>query len=300
MKIEIVFLGTGSAVPTAKSNHTGILVKTPTETILVDCGEGIQRQFKVAKENSSRLTKILLTHWHADHALGLPGLLYSLNLNSYSKVLDIYGPRGTKEKIRLLQKIYNKFKVEMKIHEITKKVFESQDLLIEALPMKHHATTTFAYSITLKDKIKIDKTKLKTLGLPNSPILKKLQQGKDIIHPKTKKIIKAKSVTYVKKGKKLTVILDTAINSNAVKIAKSSDLLICESSFSESEEEKASKTYHLTTKQAATIAKKAKCSTLVLTHLSQKHERNSQALLLEAKKIFPKTQIVKDFDKIQL
>ena len=301
MKLEITFLGTGSAVPTAKRNHTGILVKTPKETILIDCGEGIQRQFKIAKENASKLTHVLLTHWHADHALGIAGLLYSLSLNSYSKTLNIFGPSGTSNKLNLLQRVYNKFKVNHKVHEIkSKKVFESQDLLIEALPMKHHNTTTFAYSIILKDKIRLDKAKLKKLKLPNSPILKKLQEGKDIIHPETKKKIKASSVTYKQKGKKLSIILDTAVNQNTINISKSADLLICEASFSEKEEEKAKTHFHLTTKQAATIAKKSKCSSLILTHLSQKHEIHSSELLKEAKKVFKKTRLVKDFDKITI
>jgi ribonuclease Z len=301
MNFEITFLGTGSAIPTAKSNHTGILVKTPKETILVDCGEGIQRQFKIAKENSSKISKILLTHWHADHALGIPGLLYSLSLNSYSKNLEIFGPVGTSSKLNLLQKVYNKFKVNFIVHEIKdNKVFESSDLLIEALPMKHHNTTTYAYSIILKDKLRIHKDKLVKLKLPHSPLIKKLQEGKDIIHPITKKKIKASSITYLQKGKKLSIILDTSVNPNTIKIAKSSDLLICESSFSEKEESRATETFHLTSKQAAEIAKKAKVSSLILTHLSQKHEANSLEIIKEAKKVFKNTKLAKDFDKIKI
>ncbi|MDP4039255.1 MAG: ribonuclease Z [Candidatus Pacearchaeota archaeon] len=300
MDFEIIFLGTGSAIPTAKHNHTGILVKTPKENILVDCGEGIQRQFKIAKENPCKLTRLLITHWHADHALGIPGLIYSMGLNNYSKTLQIYGPEGTAKKLSSLQYIYNKFKIKYEVNEITKKVFESPELLIEALPMKHHNTTTFAYSIIIKDKTRLDKEKLKKLNLPNSPILKKLQEGKDIIHPKTKKKIKASSVIYTEKGKKITIILDTAVNPNTIKISQSADLLICESSFAEDEEARAKESYHLTTKQAAEIAKKAKVKQLVLTHISQKHEIHPEALLLEAKKIFKNTIAVKDFDKLKI
>lgn len=299
MKLEVTFLGTGSSVPTAKRNHTGILVETEKETILVDCGEGIQRQFRVAKINPCKLTKILLTHWHADHALGLAGLLYTLGTSNYSKTLEIYGPKGTIKKIELLQKVYNHFKINLKIKEISKKVFESSNLIIEAAKMKHGITTN-AYSIIIKDKIRLDKTKLKKLKLPNSPILKKLQEGKDITHPETKKKIKSKSVTYLQKGKKITIILDTGLNNNAINLAKFSDALICEATFSEEEEEKAIEYNHLTTKQAATIAKKAKCSSLILTHLSQKHERNSQKLLKEAKKSFTNTSLAIELKKIKI
>ena len=302
MNLEIVFLGTGSAVPTAKKNHTGILVKTPSENILIDCGEGIQRQFKIADENPCKLTKILLTHWHADHALGLTGLLYTLGMSSYSKTLEIYGPKGTKQRMELLQKIYSKFKINIKIKEIEDsqiKLFENSELLIEALPMVHNADT-FAYSISLKDKIRINKEKLKKLNIPNSPLIKKIQEGKDITNPKNNKKIKASSLIYTQKGKKIAIILDTLVNENAVKIAKSSDLLICESTFSADEEKRAEEHYHFTSKQAAEIAKKAKAKSLILTHLSQKHEKFSENILKEARKKFPNTKLAVELEKIKI
>lgn len=299
MTFEIVFLGTGSAVPTAERNHTGILVKTQKETILVDCGEGIQRQFKKAKENSSKLTKILLTHWHADHALGIAGLLYSLGMNDYSKTLEIYGPPGTEDKMKLLEKVYNKFKIPYKVIELGSKslVFETPELICESANMLH-STTTKAYSIKLKDKLRIDKEKISKLKLKHSPELKKLTEGKNITVNGKK--ITSKSITYKELGKKVTIILDTGMNKNAIKIAKSSDLLICESTFSKDEETKAKEYMHLTSNQAATIAKKSKSKQLIITHLSQRHEKNSHNLLKEAKKVFTKTNLVKDLERINI
>ena len=97
-KTTITFLGTGSAIPTKERNHSGILISHGSEKILIDCGEGTQRQFTLAKINICKLTHILITHWHGDHTIGLSGLLDTLSMSEYSKKLKIYGPRGTKKK----------------------------------------------------------------------------------------------------------------------------------------------------------------------------------------------------------
>jgi ribonuclease Z len=297
MKFQIIFLGTSGSVPTKKRNHTGIFIKTEKENILLDCGEGIQRQFKIAGINASRLTKLLLTHWHADHSLGFTGLLSSLNMNNYSKELQIFGPKETKEKIKLLEKVYGTFKIKKQVKEMSESFFETDEITINTSKMLHRIPT-IAYSITLKDKIKINKEKLKKSGLPNSSLIKNLQQGKDITY-KGKKI-KSSSLTHVEKGKKITIILDTTINENAVALAKNSDLLICESTFLNEEEEKAIEYKHLTSKQAAQIAKNSNSKKLILTHISQKNETKTKKILEEAKKIFHNTSIVKDFDKVEI
>jgi len=92
-KITITFLGTSQAIPTARRNHTAILLQYKAENLLIDCGEGTQRQFRKARLNPCKITKLLITHWHGDHILGIPGLLQTLLLNQYNKTLEIYGPR---------------------------------------------------------------------------------------------------------------------------------------------------------------------------------------------------------------
>jgi ribonuclease Z len=298
MEMEVVCLGTASAVPSKMKNHSGFLVKTEKHKILVDCGEGIQRQFKFAEEPVTKLTHLLITHWHEDHSIGLFPLLKSMGMNNYSQTLQIYGPRTTKEKIDLLQKIYSKYKINVKVNEIISKlVYEDNDLKIEAEEMDH-GIETLAYNIILKDKIRIDKSKIKKLKLPNSPLIGQLQQGKDIKF--NNKTIKSKSVTYIEKGKKLTIILDTAMNQNAVKMTKDSDLLICESTYSKEESEQAKEYKHLTTIQAAEIAKKAKAKRLALVHISDKHLHRTNQLLKEAKSIFKNTSIPEDLQKIKI
>jgi len=298
MDIEVVFLGTASAIPSIKKNHSGFLVKTEKHQILVDCGEGIQRQFKIAKENLSKITKILITHWHEDHTVGLAGLLKTMGMNSYADILHIYGPRQTKEKIELFQQIYSRFKIKIEIHEISNSlVYEDKQIRIESSQMDH-GVPTLAYSIIQKEVLRIDKSKLKKLKIPSSPLIGELQKGKDIIFNGKK--IRAKDVTYVQNGKKLTIILDTAENPNTIKLAKDSDLLICESTYCAEEKEQAREYKHLTTVEAATIAKKAKVKSLALVHISDKHIHRIPQLLKEAKKIFIKTIIPEDLEKITI
>ncbi len=301
MKIPIVFLGTGQAIPTAKRNHTAILLSYKSENILIDCGEGTQRQFRKAKINPCKLTRILITHWHGDHILGLPGLFQTLALNNYPKTLCIYGPKGTGKFISLIYQLFIfREKLKIKVEEIESgKVLETPDFKIEALPMKHNAPC-LAFSFVEKEKLRMDKAKLEKLKLRGNMIAE-LAKGRDI--KLNDRVIKASQVSYRQAGKKITVIMDTGMNENAVKIAKNSDLLICESTFLENSENgrQLAKEYkHLTAKQAAEIAKKSKSKKLILTHLSQRYENKEKLILQEARKIFKNVEIAEDLDKIEV
>ncbi len=297
-KISLDFLGTGNAIPTEQRNHTGILINYDSENILFDCGEGIQRQFRLAKLSPSKLTRIFITHWHGDHTLGIPGLLQTLAMSEYQKTLHIYGPRGTLKFMNLIQELLMHIKIKLEVHEISSGiVLENKDFLIKAEEMVH-GTTTLAYSMIIKDKLRLNKSKIKKLKLPNYPLLGQLQAGKDITFNGKK--IKAKSVTYLEKGKKITIILDTKMNDKAIALAKDSNLLIAESTFSAQDEEKAKEYEHLTAKDAATIAKKSKSQFLILTHISSRYEHNLKVIENEAKKVFKNTKVAKDLDSIEL
>jgi len=298
MKIPIIFLGTGQAMPTAKRNHPAILLKYKNENLLFDCGEGTQRQFRIARQSLSKITRLLITHWHGDHILGIPGLVQTLQLSNYSGILKIYGPKGTKKFMNLILKMFVKVgRIKIEVQEISQgKVFETPDFSVYALPMKHQSPC-IAYSFEEKDKIRVEKKKVSKLKIPGK-LLGKLAQGKNI---KWKgQTINSKKVTYKQKGKKVVVVLDTAINSNAVNIAKNADLLICESTYSEKEAKLARDYKHLTAKQAATIAKKAKVERLILTHLSQRYEKNKIIIYEEAKKVFKNISIAEDLDILEI
>ncbi|MEK6883211.1 MAG: ribonuclease Z [Nanoarchaeota archaeon] len=295
--IRIVFLGTSDAVPSEKRNHTAVFFSYNNENILMDCGEGTQRQIRIAKLNPCSITKILISHWHGDHVLGIPGLLQSMALNGYNKQLDIYGPEGTK---KFIEEIFNLFvfasdKLNIKVHEVNGKFFENDDFFLISEKMSHGCPSN-AYSFVLKEKIRIDKKKLKKYKIDAGPWLQDLKKGKDITYNKRK--IKSKDVTFLQNGKKISIIMDTGFNNKILPFVKDADLLISESSFLDEDSEKAKLYKHLTAKQAAETAKKAKVKKLILTHVSQRYTKNIGKVEKEARKIFKNSKLAEDFMEI--
>jgi ribonuclease Z len=298
MKIPIIFLGTSQAIPTVRRNHTAVLLKYKDETILIDCGEGTQRQFRKARINPCKITRLLITHWHGDHVLGLPGLFQTLALNNYNKKLTIYGPAKTKTFTKMVTYPFIPvLKFEAEVNEVNGKFLETNEFYIEAFSLDHGVPCN-AYSFVEKEKIRLNKDKLKELKIPSSPIIADLAKGKDIkISGKT---IKAKDVTYKEKGKKITVILDTCLTENCYKAAQNADLLIAESTYTEQDREIAKEHKHLTAGQAAQIAKKSKAKKLILTHISQRYQAEEYKLLEEARKIFKNTELAQDFMNVEV
>lgn len=297
-KIPITFLGTSQAIPTARRNHTSILLQHNHENILIDCGEGTQRQFRKAKLNPCKITRILITHWHGDHILGLAGLLQTLLLNGYNKTLYIYGPKGTKQDLFELVNLFVPYnKIPLKIQEISEgKFLETEDFYLESFPMQHSIPCN-AYAFVEKEKVRLDKKAIKKLKLPNSPLLGKLQKGEDIVFEGKK--IKASQLTYKTEERRISFILDTAINENCHKISKNSNIIISEAVYLENEAELATMHEHLTAKQAGEIAKKANAKSLYLAHLSQRYDGNERLLLKEAKTQFKNTIIAEDLMRIE-
>ena len=295
-RIRLKFLGTGNAVPTKLRNHTSIMLTYRNENILVDCGEGTQRQFRYAEISPCKITRILITHWHGDHILGLPGLLQTLAMSEYQGTIKVYGPRGTKRMFAIMESLMLGIKVKIEVNEVESGIFfDGGGFALESQQMEHGIPCN-AYSFILKDKRRLDKKKLKKLKLPNSSLLKELQQGRDIIFNGKK--IKTKDVSYIEKGKKIAFVLDSALNPRAYSIAKNADLLVSEASFSSAEKEQAREYRHLTAQEAAQIAKKAGAKKLVLTHLSQRYEHDPKIILNEAKKTFKNSILVRDLDEI--
>ena len=300
-KIKLTFLGTSSAIPTATRNHISIFMSYKDENILIDCGEGTQRQIRKAKINPCSITRLLITHFHGDHVFGLPGLFQTLALNNYQKTLQIYGPKGTKKFINEIFKTFIKVRgIKMQVSEVSGKFIKTKDFEITALPLNHDAPCN-GYLFEEKDKLRISREKLAKLQIPNIPEIAKLTEKKDIKYKG--KIIKYKQLTYLEKGKKISIILDTGLCNNINKLAKNSDLAILESTFLEESGngEKLAKEYkHLTAKQAGKIAKQNKVKQLILTHISQRYEKNSEVLLNEGKAIFPNTKLANDFDIVNI
>lgn len=296
--IKITFLGTSDSIPSAKRNSTSILLNYNEENILIDCGEGTQRQFRKARLNPCKVTRILITHWHGDHVLGIPGLLQTLALSGYNKALFIYGPKETKTFMKnLLNTFIFRGKHQIKVEEVDGKFFETKDFYLESKKMTHRIPCN-AYSFIKKGQIRIDKKKLKKLKLPSDPLLQKLKQGKSIVY-RGKRYL-AKNLTFKEKDKKVSVVLDTLMSEGIISFVKNSNLLICDANFGAELEDKAKEHKHLTARQAGEIAKKSNSKKLILTHISQRYDKNQKKILDDAKKVFKNSFLAKDLDVVEI
>ncbi|HIH14490.1 MAG TPA: ribonuclease Z [Nanoarchaeota archaeon] len=296
--MKITFLGTSSMIPTADRNHNSILFDYENEHILIDCGEGTQRQFRIGNINPVKITKILITHWHGDHVLGLPGLLQNLSRHNYNKTLEVYGPKGTANFFKnMFSWFYTDVQLKIKIKEVEEGVFFENEYFILKATKLNHRVPCLGYSFIEKDKRKININYLKKFGLTNNPIIADLIKGKDIVWNKNK--IKAKDATFVEKGKKFVYLLDSAYSKHLENFCKGADLLLCEATFADDMKEFAKEFGHMTAGQAATLAKKANVKKLIITHFSQRY-KDTNVLLKEARKIFSNTIAARDLMQTEI
>ncbi len=298
--MEIHILGTSSMRPTKERGHSANLFIHNGKHILIDCGENTQRQLRIANIPVTKVSTILITHFHGDHVLGLPGLLQSMRVDMYHGTLHIYGPRGSKNFIR---NIFHAFVMKgdafgIEVHEIAKDglIYKDDELSIFSKRVFHTAPC-LAYSIIENDRRRIDVKKAKALNIPQGPLLGKLQKGSSIkLEGKT---IKPDAVSYVVKGRKFTILTDLSYDKTLKSFAKDSDVLICEATYLKDLEHLAKERHHLTAEQAAKIAKESKAKKLVLTHFSQRY-RTADGHLKEAKKIFHNVETANDFTKVEM
>jgi len=296
--MQLTFLGTSSMVPTKDRNQIAVFLSHGSDGILFDCGEGTQRQFKIAGISLTSITKILLSHWHGDHVLGMPGLMQTLSSMDYKNKLEIYGPAGTKKR---MERMFEAFVFDKRLNFAVKEVkqgifFENDEFQLEAYPLEH-GIDTLGYRFVEKDKRKVDIKKVKKFGIPFGPLIGKLQQGTAIEHKG--KEIRSDDVTYTESGKKIAYITDTVLCDNCYRIAEDADLLICEATYSSKLVEKSEEYGHMTAKQAAQVANKANSKQLVLIHFSARY-KNTQELEEDARDIFDNVICAKDFMKIAL
>ncbi len=301
MAIEMTFLGTSSMVPTKDRNVQGIYLDYKGEGILVDCGEGTQRQMNIAGINRLKVKKILISHWHGDHVSGLIGLIQTMGNTDEPGKLTIFGPKGTREYMNhLLQSCVFDLRLSLDINELNIKqknvIFENDDYMIEAAPLDH-TTPCLGYTFIEKDMRKINIEKAKKLGLSEGPLLGKLQKGESVkINNKT---IHPDDISSIKRGKKIAFILDTTLTDACYELAESADVLVCEATFESGKEEKALQFKHMTTEMAGLIANKSGVKKLILTHFSQRY-KTLHDLEEEIKNLFQNTTLAYDFMKVKL
>lgn len=299
--MEVTFLGTSSMVPTKERGQSGILIDCGREKVLVDCGENMQRQLRIAGIAPPKITRVFISHWHGDHIFGLPGLLENLAKNSFEKKIEIYGTLDVKKKLMQLVRTFDlshKIKINFTVIGRSGVFLDTGDYQFGAYFLKH-SIPCLGYYAKEKDKVCVDKDKMKKLKLPSGPIIAKLKSKKDVEYKGRK--IKWKDITCVKEGKKVGVVLDTAVCSAAVSVGKNADLLICEATFLKDMKARAKRYKHLTSEDAGELGRKSKCKKLVVTHFSQRYEKSEiEQMVKEAKKVFKKEVIAaKDFMKIK-
>jgi len=300
--LDIVFLGTGSGIPSSKRNTASIWMRYESDkehVMLFDCGEGTQRQMMKAKGvNFMRVEKIFITHWHADHWAGLIGLMQTMNLEGRKKPLYIYGPEAERFVSDILDLDYwgPRFKIiaknvpfeGQKITEIAKE----KNFVVCSTPVKH-SVPAVAYAIKENDTWNVDLKKAGKYGLKQSPAIGKLKrEGKIKVNGK---VVKLKDVGKLNPGLKVVYSGDTKSCSNLTKISRGANLLIHDATFVEEKESR----MHTGAKDAAQTAKKAGVKKLILTHFSRRY-LDVSPLKNEAKKIFKNTDVAEDFMRISL
>jgi ribonuclease Z len=295
--VDILFLGTACMQPTKERNHPGVLLSYKGEKILFDCGEGIQRQLKLAGVKPAKISKVLISHWHGDHVLGLPGLMSTMGADQFAKRLQIYGPKGSKKYVEFMLKAFLSTDViEHEVIEVEEGViFENEDYYLESYSLKHPGRCV-GFSFIEKDKLRIKVKEAEKMGL-SGEILGDLQKKKKVVF-KGKKI-DYKDVTYTVRGKKISYIADTRPCEGASELASGSDLVISESTYSDADRIKAKEHMHLTAKEAAMIASESGAEKLILTHISQRY-KNPLMLEEEAREIFDNVLMAKDFMKVKV
>jgi ribonuclease Z len=295
--IDILFLGTGCMQPTKQRNHAAILLRFNKENLLFDCGEGTQRQMRIAGFKPAKITRLFISHWHGDHVFGIPGLLSSMGADQFTEKLEIYGPKGSKKYLSNLFKSFAaKDIIPYEVHEISSgKIFDNEEFMVEAYPLKH-SVPCMGYSFIEKERRRINVAKAKKLSL-EGPILGKLQKGKSVVVNGIK--IESEEVTYLVPAKKISYVTDTTECDGANTLAKDADLLILEGTLLDELEENAIKSKHLTVKQAAIIASENNAKKLILTHISQRY-KNSSEIIDEAKNYFDNTVVAEDFMKLKI
>ncbi|MCX6817745.1 MAG: ribonuclease Z [Candidatus Aenigmarchaeota archaeon] len=293
--LDMTFLGTGSGPPTKTRNHSAIYLHYDTHNMLFDCGEGTQRQMIIANGISfMKLDHIFITHWHADHWVGLIGLLYTMNLEGRSRPLYIHGPDAERFIGDILDLDYwgSGFRVIPKDvpseGNMEMKILENDEFEITSIPTRH-SVPSVAYCFREKDKVNVDIEKAEKLyGLKQGKMVGTLKD-KGEVEIKGKKI-KLEDVGVRKAGIKVVYSGDTEPCQNVLAISKDADVLIHDATFIETKEDM----MHSGAKEAAEIAKKAGVKNLILTHFSRRYT-DLREIEAEAKKVFHNSVVARDF-----
>jgi len=296
MSLSLRFLGTSASRPTIERNVSSIAVIREGETLMFDCGEGTQRQM-MRYGITFALADIFFTHMHADHMLGVIGLLRTLALQGRTEAMNLYGPPGSE---RLL---WQAIKLGSEKQHFEIRVFE----LTPETPLKRHGYSVIPFAVEHGDRMAIgyqiaEETRLgrfnpdkaREMGIPEGPLWGRIHKGETVSLPDGRTVKPSELVGASRPGRRIVLTGDSRPSEGTITAATGADVLIHEATFATEEAPRALETGHSTAREAAEVAVKAGVKRLVLTHVSARYSRDTSELETEAREVFPATVIARD------
>ncbi|SDT50393.1 ribonuclease Z [Bradyrhizobium canariense] len=297
---DLTFLGTSASVPSTERNHPGLLVAAGGKRILVDCGEGTQRQLLRSGVGFRRLERLLLTHAHFDHVLGIPGLLSTLGLQRSADVMTIHGGPATLEVVaRMLAGLWGEGRapIPLELMPLAEgQVIDLDDFTIACFPVRHRDTDSFGFSFESAERRHLQPDRLAALGVPDGPVRKSLAKGVAAVLGDGRTIDPEDVLGPPEVRRKLVIVGDTETADGLAERVQEADVLVIEATFLERDAAIARDYGHLTAAEAAGLAAMSNVKQLVLTHISGRYP--AEDILAEATKIFPMTSVAADLDHI--
>lgn len=305
--MELLFLGTGSGVPSKQRNVTSIALKLLDErnsVWLFDCGEGTQQQILNTTVKPRKIDKIFITHLHGDHIYGLPGFLASRAFQGGDGPLTIYGPVGIERFVRTALKIsgtYLKYPLSFKEIQEEGILYQDEQFTVHCMELKH-GIQSFGFRIEETNRPgMLQADKVKAAGIPFGPLLGKLKNGETITLEDGRVFSGKDFIDAPQEGRIITILGDTKKTENSVSLAQDADVLVHESTFDHANRQLAKEYNHSTNVEAAETAKTANVKQLLLTHISARFlAKDIYKLEKEAQKVFPNTTVMKDFSVVEI
>jgi len=292
--LDIVFLGTAGSMPTAQRAPAALLVRRGGDKLLFDCAEGTQRQLLRSSVGLLELEEVFVTHFHADHVLGLPGMFKTFSLRGRELPLTVYGPRGLVDLLGSLKRVVGKLTYELKLVEVDPGDVLQRDGYRLATFGVAHGVSALGWSLIEATRPgRFDVERADALGVPSGPERGALQRGETVGDVKPEDVLGPP-----RPGRKVVVTGDTAPSDEIVEAAWGADVLVTEATFAEEERGRAAETNHQTAAQAAEVAQRANVGLLALTHLSNRYF--GPEIAEEARAIFPETVVPRDFDVVEV
>jgi ribonuclease Z len=297
--LDVVFLGTSGSAPTAQRAASATLVRRGGERLLFDCAEGTQRQLLRSDVGLVDLREVFLTHLHADHYLGLPGMLKTFALRGRELPLTVYGPAGLRDLIGALRRVFGRLSYPLEIVELRPgERVERDGYALETFPV-HHGVAGIGYALLEEGRPgRFDVETADRLGIPDGPERGALQRGEDVTLPDGSVVTPAMVLGEPRGGRKLVLTGDTAPCDSVVDAALGADVLVHEATFCEEELDRAQETLHSTALGAAGVAVRAGVALLALNHLSGRY--SGREVEAEARAAFANTVVPRDFDVIAI